>query len=388
MGLPNRSFDDFVNAMVASWAASLGFPPTFSQTGDAFYSMMQTVAAQLVFIQAQVQLVNYVARAQTCGSDLNNGTTDADLDSFYAQFGFTRLPGQAAVGPVTLGKLSPATVQVLYPVGSVVQTVGGAISYALIADTNQPTFDPVQNAYVLQIGQSSLTATAQAQVSGSAYNVTAGQLAQVATPVPGLDTVTNPEPITNGADAESNPSFRSRFVLFLNSLSKATYGAISSAIQGVQQNIEFNLEENIDINGNPFPGEFIAVIDDGTGSPPSSLLAAVFSAVDAVRGFTIMPVVTPVQVVSVAVVITVKLAAGAVAGTVEAAVANAIITAINATGIGSTLFVSTVEAAALAVAGVVAVKSGTTLNGVAADLTVTVLQAARSNINLVTVSTY
>jgi uncharacterized phage protein gp47/JayE len=379
MGIPAKDFNTFVSDMTASWAASLGFQPTL-QAGDALYALMQTTAAQLVFLQAQVQLVNAVARAQT--------STGADLDTFYAQFGFTRLAGQFAEGPVVVSKASPAAVQVLYPVGMVVQTVGGAIQYALAADTNQPTFNAALNGYVLQIGQSSLTATAEALISGSAYNVTVGQLAQVATPVPGADSVTNLVPITNGADAESDTSFRNRFVLFLNSLSKATYGAIVSAIEGVQQGIEFNLQENVDVNGNPWPGEFVVTVDDGTGSPPSSLLASVFSAVDAVRGFTIMPEVVSVVVIEVSVVIAVKLAAGVNAQQVEAAAANAVITAINGNGIGSSLYVSTVEAAALAVSGVVAVQSGTTLNGHAADLTVTGFQATRTDVNHVTVSSY
>lgn len=379
MSLPSKTQAQFVDAMVNAWAAALGFQPTLTD-GDALLALMQTVSAQLIFLQAQVQLVNALARAQT--------STGADLDSFYAQFGFTRLPGQQAIGPVTLSKASAATTQVPYPVGTIVQTVGGAIQYALVADTNQPTFAPSQNAYILQIGQTSLTATAQALVGGSAYNVAAGQLAQVASPVPGLDAVTNSGPISDGADAESDSAFRNRFVLFLNSLSKATYGAIVSAIEGVGQGIEFNLQENVDPDGNPHPGEFVVTVDDGTGSPPSSLLTSVFNAVDAVRGFTIMPQVVAVSVVEITVVIAVRLATGAVAGIVEAAVANAVAVAIDATDIGSTLFVSSVEQAALAVSGVTAVQPGTLLNGTNADVTVTLRQATRSNINLITVGTY
>lgn len=379
MGLPNKTLQNFVDDMVAAWSASLGFAPTL-QAGDALYALMQTTAAQLIFLQAQVQLVNAVARAQT--------STGADLDTFYAQFDFPRLPGQFAVGPAVFSNPAASAVTVSIPVGTIVQTVGGAVQYTLIADTNQPTYDPTTNAYILPIGQTSLTATAQALVIGASYNVTVGQLAQIATPVPGINTVTNTVPITDGADAESDTAYRARFVQYLNSLSKATYGAIVSAIQGVQQGIEFNLQENIDNTGAAHPGEFVAIIDDGTGSPPSSLINSVFAAVDAVRGFTITPQVVAVTVVHVAVVITIKLASGVSTQAVEAAVANAIIEAINGNDIGETLYVSTVEAAALAVDGVVAVRSGTTLNAAAADLSVTVFQATRSDINRITVSTY
>ena len=91
MALPSKTQAEFVSAIVANWATSLGFQPTL-QDGDSLLALMQSIAAQLVFLQAQVQLVNALARAQT--------STGADLDSFYAQFGFTRLPGQMAEGPV------------------------------------------------------------------------------------------------------------------------------------------------------------------------------------------------------------------------------------------------------------------------------------------------
>lgn len=379
MGLPSKTFQQFVDDMVAAWAASLGFQPTL-QAGDGLYALMQATSAQLVYLQAQVAVVNAVARAQT--------SSGADLDSFFAQFGFTRLPGQKAIGPVTLGRLSPATTQVLIPVGTIVQTQGGAIQYELVADTQQAAYNAALNAYVMAIGASSISATAQAALSGSAYNVTTGQLSQVATPVAGLDTVTNPGPIANGADAESDSAFRTRFVQFLNSLSKATKAAIESAISGVQQGIEYSLQENVDVDGRDRPGEFVATIDDGTGSPPQSLIDAVFAAVDAVRGFTIFPEVISVQVTLATIVITVKIDPTLSVPTVESAVKTAIVAMVDALGIGNTLYVSAVEQAALTVDGVLAVKSGTTINASTNDLAIDGFHAARTTTGDITVSSY
>lgn len=380
MALPSRTFDEFVSAFVSAWAAALGFQPTL-QDGDALFALMQTTASQLVFLQAQVQLINKIARAQT--------STGADLDSFYAQFGFTRLPAQKAEGPVVFSNPATASAQIQIPVGTVVQTIGGAVQYALIADTGQPTFNPTLNAYVLPTNQTSLTATAQAEVAGSAYNVTANQLAQIATPVPGINTVTNLVPITNGADSESDTAFRNRFVLFLNSLSKATGPAIISAILGVQQGLDYQLEENVDVAGNPHPGEFVASIDDGTGSPSSALLAAIFTAVNAVRGFTIMPEVVAIVTQSVTVVLAIRAAAGFTVANLEAPVANAVVAAINATQIGTGLPADAVVQAALGVTGVASVQlSSVLLNGVNADLPAVVFKAYRSNINNVSVGPY
>jgi len=379
-GLPNKSFQQFVDDEVAAWATALGFQPTL-QDGDALLAMMQTVASMAVFLQAQVQLVNNLARAQT--------STGADLDSFMAQFGFTRLPGQEAEGPVIFSNPAAASSQILIPVGTVVQTVGGAVQYQVVADTNQPTFNAALNAYVLAVGQTSLTATVQALVIGSAYNVTAGQLAQIATPVPGINSVTNTVPIDNGADAESDSAFRSRFVLWINSRFAATYGAIVSAITGVQQNLEYQLEENVDPNGNSHPGEFVAAIDDGTGSPPSSLITAVFNAVNAVRGFTILPQVIAIATVSTTVVLAIRAAAGFTVTGLEAAVENAVAAAINATQIGTGVAADLVVQAALSVTGVASVQlSSVLLNGSNADLVAQVFKGYRTNINNITVGPY
>jgi uncharacterized phage protein gp47/JayE len=385
--LPSKTFQNFVSDMVASWAASLGFPPTF-QEGDAFYALMESVAGQLVFIQAQVQLVNAVARAQTSGSDLNNGTTDADLDSFFLQFGFVRIPGIRASGPVVFSAFSPASSQALIAAGAIVQTPGGAIQYQVIADTNQPTWNAVLNAYVLAIGQSSLSATVQAVSAGAAFNVSANQLSQIASSLPGIDSVTNEAAITNGTNAESNPSYRSRFVLFINSLSKATYGAIASAILGVPGIASSSLLENINAGGAVQPGEFIATIDDGSGSPPASLVSLLQNAIEGVRGFTILGLAQAVSRTSVTETITVRVDPSFTQSAVNAAVQAAVQNVTNAQPIGGTLYISAIEQAALSVPGVVAVQPGTLINGANADLEINEFKRAFVTLNNMTIDNY
>jgi uncharacterized phage protein gp47/JayE len=398
--LPNKTLPNFVQDMVNGWAASLGFPPTF-QAGDAFYALMETVSAQLVFIQAQIQIVNYIARAQTSGSDQNNGTTDADLDSFYAQFGFFRIGGVQASGQVTFSSFSPASSQVLITAsnptanpptqGVIVQTAGGAIQYQVVADPNQPTWSAGLNAYVLAPGQSSLTASVQAILPGSAYNVTTGQLSQIATNLAGIDTVTNAAGITNGSNSESNPSFRTRFIFFINSLSKATYGAIASAILGVPGVVDSSLLENINTAGMSQLGEFIATIDDGSGAPPASLVTTVQNAINSVRGFTILGVARAVQQTGVTELISVRVDPDPVFNleTVNLAVQAALQTATNALAIGATLYISTLENAAMSVNGVIAVQPRATLiNGSNNDLLINKFRRAFVTLNNIVVGNY
>lgn len=392
MGLPSKNQAAFVADMVSTWASLLGFQPTLP-SGDPFLALMQTVASQFVFLQALAQTINAVARAQT--------STGADLDTFYAQFGFPRLPATFAEGPATFGKLSPAASQVLIPPGVVVQTAGGAIIYQTIADASQPTWNAGLNAYVLAPGETSLLASIQALVAGSSYNVAANQISQIASALPGIDTVNNASPISDGADAESDASYRSRFVLFLNSLSKATYGAIVSAIMGVQQGIEFNLLENVNVSGGAQPGEFVAVIDNGTGSPPQSLLDAVQAILEVTRGFTIEAQTIAANVDTATIVLAIKLDPAYVENVVLGNVANAVAVAVNATPIGGGelvngvnvapgwLFCSTINAAAKSVAGVVSVQEGaTTINSVPADKSVAPTHAARTDVDHISVGTY
>ena len=160
--------------------------------------------------------------------------------------------------------------------GVVVQTVGGAIQYQVVADSTQAAWNATLGAYVLAQGDTSITVTVQALVAGPTSNVIAGQLSQLATPVPGITVASNAAPITNGLPAESDNNFRARFVLWVNSLSKATQNAILAAVAGVQQGISINLLENRKSSNQTALGQFTAVVDDGSGDPPDSLLAAIW----------------------------------------------------------------------------------------------------------------
>lgn len=383
MALPSKNFQQFVSDTAAAWAAILGFQPTL-QPGDALLALMESVCAQMVFIQAQIQIVNNLTRAQT--------STGADLDSWMAQFNFTRLPASFDTGSVTFTKLTAAASQVLIPVGLQVQTAGGAIVYTVVGDNSQPTWNPTFNAYVLAPGQTSLTATVQAVVAGTSSNVAIGQISQIlgGSSSAGIDQVSNGAPITNALNAETDDAFRARFIGYINSLSKATYGAIVSAIQGVQQGLLFTLQENVDTGGNFRPGEFVATVDDGSGNPPVSLVNAVQTAINAVRGFTILAEAVAVNIINSVIFLAIRVDPTFVSVDVEEAVAAAVVAAVNNNPLGnSPLFISFINDTALTVPGCKGVQPGTTtIDGVAADKVFTEFQAVRTAIGSVTVGTY
>lgn len=389
MTIPSQTNAQSLAALISSFGASTGQQPVLS-AGDVLLAIFEAFATQEDFLQGLIQLVNNLTRAQT--------SSGSDLDSWYGQFNFSRLPATSAEGPVTLAALSPAINPVYVPAatltngvyvgGTTVQTQDGSIVYQLIPDTTQAAYNATLNAYVLAAGQTSITASAQCTVAGASGNVTVGQLSQLGTSIPGIATVTNAAAISNGANAESDSSYRSRFVLWFNSLADATATAITAAANDVQQGLQLSLVENELPNGTSQLGSFTMFVDNGSGSPPSQLLTDVFNAVNAVRAFSVQANVAGPTIISATIALTIRVASGYTASTVEAAVQAAIVAAVNALAFGATLYISAVETAALSVAGVTAVKSGTTINASTNDLTCTSSQEIRTTTGSVSVGTY
>ena len=362
-------------------------------TGSVTLAFAQSVTGVSLFLQAQIVKVLALTRAAT-----SNGT---DLDSFYADFGFTRLPAVSATTPVTLSRFT-ATNQASIPAGIVVDGVPtggylvstgpGGIQYMIMADSSNPNYRPQLQAYGIPPGTSSITVPVQAVVAGSAGNVLANTIQSFVQGIPYVDSVTNGSDVTNGLDAEPDPAFRARFPQYLAGLMSADEDAIIAAVEGVQQGIQFLLVANFDYPGTtPDNGSFFAVIDDGSGDPPDALLAAVDAAIENVRGFTIryQGSYRP-TLVEPPIALSIRVATGSNPIVVKAAVAAAIVSSVNATPLDAmTLFGDSVDAAAKTVPGCIAVQLGSiTINGVAADYALTAVQRPKIAIGDVTVGTY
>jgi uncharacterized phage protein gp47/JayE len=204
-------------------------------------------------------------------------STGADVDSFGADFGMTRLAATTAGGNAIFARFTP-TIPAIVPVGTTIATSDGTARFIVTADATNAAWSAAQNGYVLGAGVSSVTVPIAALVAGSAGNVLAGTISLIATALPGIDSVTNSLALSGGLDAEGDIAFRARFQLFIDSRSRATVQAVSYAATSVQQNITCAVIENSDA-----AGDFVVYVDDGTGAPPASLLTAVQQAVDAVR---------------------------------------------------------------------------------------------------------
>ncbi len=365
-----KDFDTLVSDFAAAAQASSTTALDFSE-GSVLLADADATAGVALWLQANILRILTLSRASTCSG--------VDLDSWMADYSFSREAATAATGSVTFSRLS-ATAAAIVPVGAVVETADASQTYAVTADSGNAAWsaDIVSGGgYVLPVGVSSLTVPVAALAAGTGGNVVAGAISTISGSISGIDTVSNAAALTNGLAAETDAAFLARFALYIAGLSRGTLAAISGAIAGVQQGLVQQLQENADYTGATDYGYFYAVVDDGSGAPSAGLLAAVGSAVEATRGFGIRYGIFAPVVVTASVAMTIATASGYVHATVAAAVQAALQAAINALGLGVSLPFTQLAAIAYGVPGVVNV-TGVTLNGSAADLAASVRQVIRA----------
>jgi hypothetical protein len=157
-------------------------------------------------------------------------------------------------------------------------------------------------------------------------------------------------------------------VTFVNTRAQATPAAIVAAIIGVQSNLIYSLFENVNSAGTAQIGNFVVVVDDGSGAPSSALLSAISAAIVTVRPICSTWSVVGPGVTAAAIAITITPPAGtltsSIAGAIETAVATYVDSLpINNTAMGmasaATLFLAQISGV---VAG--AAPSGTTVTSV------------------------
>lgn len=326
-------------------------------TGSVLRAILEANASVALWLQWLIVQVLAQTRAAT--------STGTDLDTWVADFSLLRLPAQPALTTAIFSRITPGFPASI-PVGTQVKTADTTQTFSVLPDTGNPAYDPATNTYNLAAASTSIALPVQAQIPGSAGNVQAGLIAMLATAIPGVDTVTNPLQAQGGIDAEADAALRARFANFIDSRSRATPAAIAFTIDSLRQGLSHVITENTSPSGAAVPGTFIVTIDDGSGSPPASLISTVASAVDAVRPigtqFFVMPpiVLTPTISLTIAVSDSNKPAS-------QAAVAAAINGYIATLPIGASLPVSRVAAIAYGAAANITNVSNVTIND-AADL--------------------
>jgi uncharacterized phage protein gp47/JayE len=290
------------------------------------------------------------------------------VDSFGADFGMTRLAAVAGQGSVTFSRYTP-TMAGLIPTGTTLTTSDNTTQFTVGTDTTNAAWSASQNGYLLGVGVASVTVPVTATVAGSAGNVLAGTISLITSALPGIDTATNALALSGGLDAETDAAFRLRFQGFINSRTRATVQAVSYATTSIQQGVNCTVQENTDGNGDFMPGKFVVTVDDGSGSPPATLLTSIQAAVEAVRPVGSIFAVTGPTVLPANIALTLAIADGSSSATAISAVNSAITAFVNGLPVGSSLPYTRLAQLAYDASPAVTNVSGLTLQGGAADLT-------------------
>lgn len=357
MILPLQKFSALLEGMAASVQGGASQLIDLS-VGSVLRAMLEASAAVALWMQWLILQVLSVTRAAT--------STGEDLDSWMADFGLLRLPGAASIGQATFARYTPG-VAATVPLDTQLRTTDGTQTFTVIGDPANPAWNG-SSGYNVAPTVASVTVPVQALVAGSAGNVSTGAVAILATAIPGIDTVTNQAPLTGGVDVESDTSLRARFPLYINSRSKATFGAIEFAVATVQQGLRYVVLENTGPGGFPLPGNFWVVVDNGSGAPPGGLVTNVSTAVDLVRPIGSTFAVTGPGVVPAIIVLSVITSNPVTKSGIVAAIQEAVILWIAGLPIGGTLAVSKLEALAHGADTTVISVVGS-INGAFADLT-------------------
>lgn len=325
--------------------------------GSVLLSVMESFAAVVLWLQGLAVYILTLTRAAT--------SSGADLDSWMADYGLTRLAATNASGIVTFARFTNTT-QAVVPNFSLVASSDGTQTFIVNPDTTNAAYSATLGGFVLASGISSINVTVTAVNAGTQGNVLANTITAINQGISGVDTVNNASVFTNGVDAETDAALR--IVLYILSLSKATKTAIGSAITNIQQGITYTLTENDQYSGTYDPGFFYLVIDDGTGYPSSTLLNTVSNAVDAARAVGVQFAVFAPVVIVVTPTLVLTTASGYTHATVVGLVGTAVQNFINSLALGVSLPYTQIAAIAYGIPGVTNV-TGVLLNGATSDIT-------------------
>ena len=358
MKLPLQDFPTIVgNAAAAVQGAARQLLDL--SVGSTLRAVLEANASLALWMQWLVVLLLQATRAAT--------SIGPDLDSWVADFGLARLPALPATGRVQFSRFVP-NAAALVPSGTVVRTADGSVTFGVVADAANPAWSAGLSGYLVMAGSPSVDVPVQATLGGYAGNVQAGAVSLIAAALPGIDTVTNSQPLSNGIDAEADAALRARFQTFLDTRARATPLAVGAAIQAQRQGLAYAIAENVAPDGSARMGSFLVTVDDGSGFPPDAVIAAAAAAIEAVRPVGTTYGVRPPTVLPVPISLAVVTAPAGAHDSVAAVVAAAIALYVDALPIGAALSCSRVAQIAYDASAQVVNVGGVLLSGGVADV--------------------
>jgi uncharacterized phage protein gp47/JayE len=365
MTVETQTYDELVSNQITAIQAQNGqiqFP-----VGSVELAIVQANAGLGLWMQAIVLQLLAQTRAASC--------VGTQLDSFFNQFNFYRNLANTSSGQVIFSR-NTSTNQALVPVGSLVQTQAPSIQFSVYADDTNSNYNPTLMAYVLAPTISSISIPVVCTKTGIIGNVNAGAIIQIASPIVGIDAVNNPSPLTNGYAQESDSSYLSRFVPYINSLSLGTILALETAITNGTPQIFYNILPNKNISDLSDPGFVTIIIDDGSGSPPTSLINLISQKIGATIAAGITYGVYPVSVLTANFTFTLTLDSSYIQSDIITLIQNNIGIYISSLEIGQTVVITKIYQIIYNSSAAVLDVTGLLINGISSDLVPTISQRA------------
>lgn len=180
--------------------------------GSVAGTLVRAVARELTVLYAQMDEAYRRAFLDTASG--------VALDNVIALVGVVRNPAQPATGTVRFSRRSASADRVVVDTGTILEDSAGR----RFATTSEAVIDAAET---------SGDATVAAVEAGPDGNVNAGTVEVMPTPPPGVDAVTNPLPITGGAEPEGDDAVRERARHALERAGNATVAALEFTVRDV-----------------------------------------------------------------------------------------------------------------------------------------------------------
>ena len=205
------------------------------------------------------------------------GILNAIPAACFKAFGFDLLPAASAQGAVVFSALTSQQNDIVIPSGTLLLSQSGM------------RFQTTAIAKITAGALASGNVPISCLVTGPDGNVPAYQITRLATPIYGIDVVTNPSATTGGSNQEDEAARASRFAAYVKTLQRGTlealeFAAISTGLISSARAVEPFMMDPIPA-GVPFAGLVWVFVDDGGDG--SSLSSTVATAVkQAIYGYT------------------------------------------------------------------------------------------------------
>ncbi len=247
------------------------------------------------------------------------------LDSHGADRGLVRKMAQKAAGRVTFSLPAASLSAITIPAGTAVATSGG-----------EPLIFYTDSQCKLLTGQTAVTIGCTAQQGGSRFNVQAGEISVISTPVESGLSVINQEAFSGGTDAEGDDEFRRRIcdsiINVSNGSNAAYYKKLAMSVDGVYSAGVVPLARGA--------GTVDVYICKNSSAADSGLVSAVQNLLDEKREINTDVLVKSAQPLSVSIVAQIQVADGYSFDSVSDQCRGKIKDYINSSGIGGKILIA------------------------------------------------